>query len=343
MSKYSAQAGITIRRLRNGDTLYLTLEIGEKPLFQAVNSQTGAVSPDWTVAANQPVVTPNVNSTRGNAVNLANHAWSYNGSQLDFNGATSGGYTLDSTGKFAMNLNTGALKIVANLASTSNMGSDTLQYAVDATVGGVVYHLTRSVDVQIQAAGASSYFGFINATTTQLDSDHASATLKANLWLSTSPVSSFYVKWYKGSNPWTAMNGQTQVVVNRNDIDASQLIIAEFYLKSTDTDYVARAAISLIDTLDEILVVPYISSNQKEVDTNKPVTVAARIVKAADGIVLTPSSPSYKFEAYDGDTWQLLAQSTTSSINVDTSMTDQADGSSHEVVVLVTVEFDSLT
>lgn len=117
MSKYSAQAGITIRRLRNGDTLYLTLEIGDKPLFQAVDSQTGAVSPDWTVAANQPVITPNVNSTRENTVNLANHAWSYNGSNLNFNGATSGGYTLDSTGKFAMNLSTGALKIVANLAS----------------------------------------------------------------------------------------------------------------------------------------------------------------------------------------------------------------------------------
>ena len=255
MSKYSAQAGITIRRLRNGDTLYLTLEIGDKPLFQAVDSQTGAVSPDWTVAANQPVITPNVNSTRGNTVNLANHSWTYNGSVLSFTGATSGGYTLDSTGKFAMNLNTGALKIVANLASASNPANDTLQYGVDATVGGVVYHLTRSVDVQIQAAGASSYFGFINATTTQLDSSHTSATLKANLWLSTSPVNSFYVKWYKGNNAWTDMNGQTQVVVSRDDIDASQLIIAEFYLSSSDTNYVARAAITLIDTLDEILVV----------------------------------------------------------------------------------------
>ena len=308
-----------------------------------MDSQTGNVSPDWSVAANQPVITPNVNSTRGNAVNLANHSWTYNGSVLNFTGATSGGYTLDSTGKFAMNLSTGALKIVANLASSSNPANDTLQYAVDATVGGVVYHLTRSVDVQIQAAGASSYFGFINATTTQLDSSHDSATLKANLWLSTSPVGSFYVKWYKGTTAWTAMNGQTQVTVNRNDIDASQLIIAEFYLNSSDTNYVARAAITLIDTLDEILVVPYISSGQKEVDTNKPVTVACRIVKAADGSELTPDNVSYKFEAYDGDTWQLLAQSTTSSINVDTTMTDQADGSSHDVVVLVTVEFDNLT
>lgn len=343
MSKYSAQAGITIRRLRNGDTLYLTLEVGAKPLFQAVDPQTGIVSPDWTVAANQPVITPNVNSTRQNTVNLSNHSWTHNGSVLNFNGATSGGYTTDSTGKFACNLSTGALKIIGNLASPSQMANDTLQYSVDATVGGILYHLSKSIDVQIQAAGASSYFGFINASTTQLDSGHSSATLQANLWLSTSPVNSFYVKWYKGNTPWTAMNGQQSVTVNRSDIDASQLIIAEFYKTSSDTDYVAKAAITLIDTLDEILIVPYISSSNKEVDTNKPVTIAVRIVKASDGSTLTPSSPTYKHEVYDGDTWNILRTVTTATVQITTADTDQNDGTSHEIVDIVTVEFDSLT
>lgn len=343
MSKYSAQAGITIRRLRNGDTLYLTLEIGDKPLFQAVDPQTGDVRPDWTVAANQPVITPNVSSTRGATVNLANHSWTHNGSVLNFNGATTAGYTADSTGKFACNLTTGALKIIGNLASSSQMANDTLQYSVDATVAGVLYHLSKSVDVQIQAAGASSYYGFINASTTQLDSAHAAAVLTANLWLSTSPVNSFYVKWYKGSTPWTAMNGQQSVTVNRSDIDATQLIIAEFYENSSAAAYVAKAAITVIDTLDEILIVPYISSAQKEVDTNKPVTVAARLVKASDGSTLTPSSPTYLFEKYDGTTWAKLGESSSSSINVTTADTDQNDGTTHEVVVLVTISCDSLT
>lgn len=343
MSKYSAQAGITIRRLRNGDTLYLTLDVGAMPLFQAVDAQTGNVSPDWTQAANQPVITPNVRTTRGNNVNLANHAWSYNGSPLIFTGATSGGYTADTTGKFAMNLTNGSLKIIANLASTTNMGNDTLLYSVDATIGGVVYHPSRSIDIQIQKAGASSYFGFIVASTTQLSTDVQSATLQANLWLSTSPVNQFYVKWYKGNTLWSAMNGQTSVTVNRDDIDASQLIIAEFYLRSSDTDYVARSAVTLIDTLDEIMVVPYISSANKEVDTNSPVTVAARIVKAETGATLTPNNVTWKWELYDGETWELLGTSTTSSISVTAAMTDQSDGTTHEVVAIVTVEFDSLT
>lgn len=343
MSKYSAQAGITIRRLRNGDTLYLTLNLGTKPLFQAVDSQTGAVSPDWTVAANQPVITPQVGSTRSNIVTLSNHSWKYNGATLNFNGTTTDGFTLDSTGKFAMNSVTGALKVVANLASPSNMSNDNLSYSVTATVGGIAYNLTKSIDVQIQSAGASSYYGYIVATTVQLDSDHTSATVTANLWLSASPVQNFYVKWYKGSVEWQAMAGQKTVTVSRNDIDTSQLLIAEFYLQSADTNYVARAAITLIDTLDEIIVVPYISSSQKEVDENKPVTVASRIVRAIDGSVLTPSNPTYLYEIFDGPTWTKLAESTASSIQVTTAHTDQQDGSAHEVVVLVQVNFDSLT
>lgn len=343
MSKYSAQAGITIRRLRNGDTLYLSLNLGTKPLFQAIDSQTGAVTPDWTVPANQPIITPQVGSTRNNVVTLSNHAWQYNGAQLNFNGATTDGFTLDSSGKFAMNQSTGALKIVANLANSANMSNDSLIYSVTASVGGVAYNLTKSIDIQIQAAGASSYFGYLVATTLQLDSDHASATVSAELWLSAAPVSSFYVKWYKGSTEWSEKAGQRSITVNRSDIDTSQLLIAEYYLQSGDATYVARAAVTLIDTLDEIIVVPYISSSQKEVDTNKPVTVASRIVRAIDGSVLSPSNPTYLYEIYDGPTWVKLAESTASSIQVTTAHTDQQDGSTHEVVVLVQVNFDSLT
>ncbi len=342
MPKYSAQAGLAVHRLRNGDTLYLSFELNSNPLFQAVDSQTGNVSPNWQTAANQPVITPHVGSTRSNVVTLSNHSWFYNGTELVFNGAVVGGFTKDSTNRFAMNTTTGALKIIDNLASPTNMANDTLLYSVTATVGGVAYTLSKSVDIQIQSAGASSYFGFINASTTQLDSSHPTASLAAVLWLATSPVSNFYVKWYKADTEWAAAAGQKNVTINRDDIDASQLIIVEFYEHQGDVNYVARAAITLIDTLDEILVVPYISSANKEVDDNRPVTVAARIVKAADGSVLTPLNPTWLFQIYDGTTWELLGSSSTNSINVNTTHTDQPDGSAHSVEVIVKVSFDSL-
>ena len=65
-NNYSAQGSITIKRLRNGDSLFLTLETNGIPLYQGVDPESGAVSPDWTQAANQPVITPHANSVRGN-------------------------------------------------------------------------------------------------------------------------------------------------------------------------------------------------------------------------------------------------------------------------------------
>ena len=42
---YSAQNSITIKRLRSNDSLMLTFENNGIPLFQAVDEESGAVSP----------------------------------------------------------------------------------------------------------------------------------------------------------------------------------------------------------------------------------------------------------------------------------------------------------
>jgi len=343
MSSFSAQGSITIKRLRNGDSIFLTLELNGKPLYQTYNSQTGAVSPDWTVDANRPVITPNATSTRNNNVTLSNHAWKYNGVALVFNGATSGNYVMDSTGKFGRNPTNGALKIFANLASSINIASDSLEYSAVATVAGVEYNITKSVDIQITVGGNSSYYGFIKASTTQLDNTHASATLALELWLGGDTISSYYVKWYKGNTEWSEKAGQTSITVTRSDVDGSQLFIAEFYKAQGDTDYVYRAGLSILDTLDEIILVPYISSSNKEVDTNNPVTVAARLIRTSTNAVLTPVNPVWAFTIMDGDTWTQKGTGSSSSIQVTTAHTDQNDGSYHDVEVLVECTFDSVS
>ncbi len=344
MSRYSAQGSITIKRMRNGDTISLVFALNGKPLFQTIDNQTGVAKPSFSVAANQPIITPQAASSRGNAVTLSGFHWSYNGSELSFTGSEdSAGYKADSTGKFAMNADTGALKIIGDLASKTNTANDTLLFSCTATVAGIEYSLTKSVDFQIQSAGASSYYGFINASSMMLNGDVSSVTLDTELWLSAAEVSIYSVRWYKGGTEMTANRGQKSITVGRDDINASQLFIAEFYLSADDTDYVFRAGISIIDTLDEINVVPYISSTNKLVDTDNPVTVAARIIKASDGSVLTPSSPSYSWQIMDGDTWQVLASGTDPTITVSTDHTDNADGTQHDVEVLVQVSFDSLT
>ena len=78
MANITVQNHFTIRRLRTGDTLFLTIEGNGVPLIQTVNASTGIPTPDWTTEANQPVLTPKVNAASGNPVALSAHKWMYN-------------------------------------------------------------------------------------------------------------------------------------------------------------------------------------------------------------------------------------------------------------------------
>ncbi|MBQ6097912.1 MAG: hypothetical protein IJK99_09215 [Bacteroidales bacterium] len=309
---YSAQGSITVKRLRNGDTFFISFDLNGIPLFQGVDPVTGIVTPDWTVAANQPVITPVVTSARGNVVSLGGHQWSYNGVALLFNGATSGNWTTDSTGKFQLNNTTGALKIIANLASTTNIASDNLLYTCVATVAGVEYNLSKSVDIQIQSVGASSYYGTINATSEQLTALVTQTTVSTKLYLGGTEQNGYYVKWYKDDTLWSEKSGQASITVGRGDVDGTQLIIAEFYKSSSDATPVFRAGIRIIDTLDDFHVeFRYVNSGgttsnaNREVDVNNPVYVQAYVVNVRTNTEVTVSG-MWKAMVMDKDSWAIL-------------------------------------
>jgi hypothetical protein len=347
-NNYSAQGSITIKRLRNGDSLFLTFNNNGIPLYQGVDPNTGGVTPDWTVAANQPEIIPVANSVRGNAVTLGSHQWYYNNNSvpLTFNGAISGDWQADSTGKFAIRIsgsNVGSLKIIANLASITNIASDSLTYKAVASVGGVEYNVEKSIDILIQYIGASSYVGFVMAGTEQLTSLVTSSTLTTKLECSGKNVTNYYVKWYKDTVEWAEKAGLKEITVTRNDVDGTQLFIAEFYENSGDTDYVCRAGIRIIDTLDDFKVDCYISSTNKEVDTGSPVTVGARIINMRTGAEVTPTSPIWAMYIMKKSDWSVLKSSSTNSIQVTTTETD-AGGQENDVEVTAEVSWsDSLS
>ena len=333
-NNYSAQGSITIKRLRNGDSLFLTLQNNGKPLYQGVDPLSGAVHPDWSQAANQPVITPVANSVRGNLVTLSNHLWYDNNSTvpLAFTGATSGDWTTDSTGKFQLNNTTGALKIIDNLASLTNIANDSLTYKAIATVAGVEYNVEKSVDILIQNVGASSYVGFIIASTEQLTSSVLTATLTTQLQLAAEDISNYHVRWYKDDTEWQDKAGMKVVTVTRDDVAGTQLFIAEFYKSSSDTDPVYRAGVRIIDTLDDFQIICYITSTNKEVDTGSPVTVAAKIVNQTTNAVVTPTNPTWRMDVMKKSDWSVLKTANTNSISVTTAETD-TDGSENDVEV----------
>jgi hypothetical protein len=327
----SAQNSLTVRRLRNGDLLYISFDV-DGMLYQGVDPTTGKITPDWGTT-DQPTITPKVASMRGNGVTLKNMAWKYVGTTLSFTGATSGNWVKDSTGKFQMNVSTGALKIIANLASTSNVANDTLEFSCTATTGGVDYSVARSIDVVIQNIGATSYYGLITASTTQLSTDTTTSTLTAQLLLSGEKVTGFYTRWLKDDTEWKAKSKATSQTVTRDDVDGTQLFIVEFYEKEADTTPVYRAGINIIDTLDDYIVNLAITSTNKEVDTGQPITVTATLINARTNAAVTPDGAVWSLKVMSKDSWEILKSSDTNTIEVTTAETDRNDVQSDVEVV----------
>lgn len=327
-NQYSAQGSITVKRLRSGDTLFLTFDNNGIPLYQGVDPTSGAVSPDWSVAANQPLQTPKVTSARGNSVTLSDHAWKYNGTLLVFSGAEDGNYTKDTTGKFEMNTATGALKVIANLASATNYANDTMEYSCTATVAGVEYTLTKTIDITIQSVGASSYEGLLSATTEQISSAITSTQIASKLILGTSELSSYYVKWYKTdlTSEWTDKAGQKTITVTRDDVDGTTLFIAAFYAAQGDSTPVARAAIRIIDASDGFQIVYAITSDNKTVDTGKDVVVTGKIVNMRTNAEVTATGAVWTTEVMNTKSWTATQSVSSNVVTVTTADTDTSDG-----------------
>lgn len=346
---YSAQGSITIKRLRNGDSLFLSFDSNGIPLYQFVDDATNAVKPDWTVAANQPTLTPKVVSALGNATSIQTHKWKWNGVELSFTGAVDGNYTKDTTGKFEMNATTGELKIIGNLASATNTTNDTLEYECMVSAGAD-YTLTKAVDVIIQKGGASSYIGLLTATTTNVSSDMTTATVSAQLMLAGTALSSFYVKVYKNttSTPWNDKNGSAtggtyNFTVGRDDIQGMTLFICEFYLNSTDTTPVSRAAIRMTDSSDEYKVVYDITSANKTVDVGKDVVVEGKIINITTNAEVTAqtgaSNIQWKTSVMRTEDWTKIREVTSYTVTITTADTD-VNNEYKDVEVVGEVSFD---
>lgn len=325
----SAQGSITIKRLRNGDSLFIAFENNGIALYQGVNPTAGTVAPDWTVAANQPIITPKVTSVRGNTVVRSQHQWSYNNQALDFTDSandTNDWRTDGTVGKFQMNLSTGALKIIDNLANVNAVANAQLTYTCVATVSGTNYNLSKSIDVVIQNIGSSAYYGTVLATSGIITSTDSSTTLNTALYAGGQAVDSYYVKWYKDNELWADKNGQKSIGVTRDDVDGTQLFIAEFYQKEGDTTHVARAGVYIIDADDEFAINFSYADSNREVAIGQSVTVKARVVNMrTNSIVTLPSSAVWRCDVMDKDTWDVIKTAAADSITITTTETDRND------------------
>lgn len=334
----SAQGSITIRRLRNGDSLFISFDSNNVDMYQGVDTESGAIFPDWTVAANQPVRTPKVTSSRGYAVTLSLQKWYRAGQEIIFSVDGGDGWWADATGTFKMQVATGALKICKNLANRDSVGNVNLKWSAVATVAGSDQTISKDLDVRIGNMGASSYVGTLLATSEQISSLNTSATLSTSLRLGTEAVADYYTRWLKDSEElYARSSGNHSIEVGRSDVDGTQLFICEFYKNAVDTDPIYRAGIRIIDVSDEYQVNFRITSVNKEVDAGKTVDVQAYVFNATTQTEFTPSNPRWTITLYKNTTLDEIRTVLTNTITISTDDTDD-DGKQYDIDVLAQVD-----
>ena len=306
MSTFSAGGSTPITRIVNGDTLYFRLDGNGNPLYQAVDTTSQTIKPDWTVNENQPVITPVCTSALGNKVTLSGFTWYYNGGVISFPDDAESGWTTSTNfeGKFQLNVEDGSLKIVKNLADANNPASDTLRCDCTAQMSGKKFDESKSVMVLIQPMSAGAYMGFVTANPTNLSSDFNQCTLTCALYDAGDKMKTdaYTVKWYKASDMSTDLGTTQTLTVSRDDVNHVQLFICDFYLASTDKKC-ATAGILITDMADTFEVRHIISGT---LGASGSVTATAAVYKSntKEAYDISSKSPTWNTGVYAADAMQ---------------------------------------
>lgn len=330
-NNYSAQGCIPVRRVRNNDSLSISIE-STQPLFQGVdaNNDNATPFPNWeTDDAARPILTPVVKSAKGNIVSLSNHQWKYGDTQLVFSGSTSGSFQLTGDGKFGMDAN-GRLKIFKNLASSSSTSSDTLTYSGTAKIGdSSTQDVSGFVTILIQPMGNNSYMGWITANRSILTDapNENTATLSARLWLSTTELTDFSVKWKNSAGE--VLGSDKTLTVTRDMVNGSTLITCEFYHKDAQ-NACFRAGKVMTDNADEYVIVGEVSN----LIGDNAATITGRIKNTRTNAIVTPTNVAWNAKAYK-DNNELIKQVSSNVITISKSESDYG-GTEHDAYVLFT-------
>ena len=152
-----------VEALDDGTTLHGQL-LSTLPLSQAWSGI--AAVPDWTQSANQPRIYVDLLSGNTKVTPDEGGTWYYNGTAITW--ADSTATAVSSDGRFQKVANypsssapTAAIKIIANLAQSNNVDTDSITYKGSYTIGGSPLVFSVSTIIRISTITSSGIFGQI--------------------------------------------------------------------------------------------------------------------------------------------------------------------------------------
>ncbi len=296
-------AAFSVRFLRNGDQVTVTRNILDASgngaaLFQVVDPNTGAVSPNWEDAYYQPIVRLGVRSSAGYPAEITGVTWAFDGKTLNFTYNASTWVTTTDDSRFQARINGSyyELKVVGNIASTSVVSNKQISYEVSYVSNAMSDKVQGDVDVLIQQAGTDSHILQITTDRVELDAANTTAKLKAVGMYGTGSVTigsdGYTIEWYQDGVKLSETTAT--LTVTRDMVSGGSLFVAKL-CKSGNV--VAQDGQRINDIADEYQVAytpTSAGSNYVALDHNATYTLSM----TRNGTAYTGSA-TYAWQVYD--------------------------------------------
>lgn len=298
-----------VSALEDGTTLHGNL-VSDKALTQAWNGSTAV--PNWTQASEQPTIYLTLLSGATLVAPAAGYKWYYNGTEIT-NADTRFQITTKSVTYAEQTVTMPALKIVANLASSSNVDVDMITFKGSYVINGAGIEFACDAQVRISAITANGKLGVINFVNGISDITEAGQTITmyGKLYNADGQAdNTVTTKWYlnDSSIPTSGqtISGQTNAYqVSESQVVDHATVRCEFYDASNNLLYTAYAGID--DMQDpEFMYIQYNGNNGNAASLRKDETASFQIWvgKRDDAAVLggtsTPTYPIIKVQLLNG-------------------------------------------
>lgn len=251
-------AAFSVRFLRNGDQITIVRNIikasGEGTvLMQTVDPNSGAVAPDWTVAANQPIVQLSARSSASYPVEITGVLFAFDGTTLNFVFNGSSWVTATNDARFQARINAGKyeLRVVGNIASSTVVSNKQISYSVSYVSNAKSDTYEGSVDVLIQQSGSDSHILQVATDRVELDAVNTDAHLTAVGMYGTEVVTigsnGYTIDWYQDGTIIPDEHSST-LTVDRTMVEGGSIFIAKL---KKDGNVVAQDSQRINDVADE--------------------------------------------------------------------------------------------
>ena len=183
---------ITLKRLKKGVNVVLSIETENAALYQGWNDKTSTPAPNFQTPANQPILVPKAVATNGQTASITNGTWYYNNTMLVVTTtATSEGFYKCSDARFAINPSNYKLRIIDNIASASNTSNDMFTFKCSGEAASTSYESEATAELHLQIVGSSAAALYIEGGCT-LSPANASTKLKARFFIDGGEITSGY-------------------------------------------------------------------------------------------------------------------------------------------------------